>query len=171
MPQWSWNSESGLLTWQMNRQTDKLLTWQLDRRQLDKPSPWSIRWMNERRVTHISQLRIHIMSHLVPKIIASEKWCLIFLFPLLNPIMIFFLHWGQKEMLLPGLYKVTCCSKEQANRIPKQKKLTRGTREFPAPPGVCMQMTPRSGTQTLNLLAVTFLTVIITALHWIRLGV
>lgn len=34
--------------------------------------------------------------------------------------MIFFLHWGQKEMLLPELYKGTCSSKEQANRTTKR---------------------------------------------------
>lgn len=43
----------------------------------------------------------------------------------------FFLHWGQKEMLLPKLHKETFSSKEQANTIPKQKELTKGMGEFP----------------------------------------
>lgn len=57
--------------------------------------------------------------------------CAIFLFPFLDPLIIVFLSWGQKEMFLPKLHKGTHSSNEQANTMPKQKELTEDTGEFP----------------------------------------
>lgn len=108
---------------------------------------------------HIPHLRFYIMGHLVAKVSGVNEGAYSLYCPSWNVLwyLLFCLIWDKRDKWLLKLCREMYSSKEQANRIPKQKKiLSKGAGEFSAPSSACMQMIPVSGSQMLGLLSMTF---------------